>query len=590
MTRPAARLTSDLLARKGSAQPAAREEDLYRPGRPAVSIVELGDAKAARRGEQTVPPVLFEDPAPEASLQEMPLAAPREADDMSGLLEPVEGDAQQVAGLLPEDQPAVPADDIQPDRPIGDMVEGDVPAEDELQTPEVADEVEIADVDAEDATADEARVDEPVADDGIAENIVAVEDEATALEPDEIAGASDDDASGAVPVDDVEAVDADRVEIIDDRDEPQPVPPVVPPRPINEPSVPRGTLAPMALAERAQPIESRHERRGFGRVMTVFGLSALVGVVLAAIWLYANDSLPDVGSWFGASTPVESSSEPATPASGGDSTKVGAADAADGSGDGEPTTDAAAQSSDGAATASTGPAGTDDTAAAPAQDTAAEGPAAPAIPAPELDVVRIGEDGRPLLAGRAIPMARLVVYDNDQPIGTAEADAKGEWVFQGEERLPPGRHAFSVAIGTPESANALERQLAAKTEATVTVPERPVQAAAGNNPNPATAAGGATTARASFDAALGVYYVVQLGSLVTEADAQRLWQEISSRHPNLTESREPIVQTASQAGGGTIYRLRTGPFASRKEARDLCADFRKVGQDCLVVKRQKPAN
>jgi len=118
-------------------------------------------------------------------------------------------------------------------------------------------------------------------------------------------------------------------------------------------------------------------------------------------------------------------------------------------------------------TAATQPAQTStETAPAPAQATAnaqatqpaATAPSTPAqptntqtasaAPAPEakpsFDVVRVNPNGDAVIAGRAAPGAKITLLDNGQPIGSATADDRGEWVLLPDSAVDPGQHKFSL--------------------------------------------------------------------------------------------------------------------------------------------------
>ncbi len=84
-------------------------------------------------------------------------------------------------------------------------------------------------------------------------------------------------------------------------------------------------------------------------------------------------------------------------------------------------------------------------AAAPADEDADAGQAPEATP-PSIDVVRVEPDGAAVIAGRAAPGAELIVLDNGAPIGTATADAFGEWVFIPDAPLPAGAHEFGLVV------------------------------------------------------------------------------------------------------------------------------------------------
>ncbi len=88
-------------------------------------------------------------------------------------------------------------------------------------------------------------------------------------------------------------------------------------------------------------------------------------------------------------------------------------------------------------------------AAAPATapfDEGAEADRAPETTPPSIDVVRVETDGAAVIAGRAAPGAELIVLDNGAPIGTATADAFGEWVFIPDAPLPAGAHEFGLVV------------------------------------------------------------------------------------------------------------------------------------------------
>ncbi len=87
--------------------------------------------------------------------------------------------------------------------------------------------------------------------------------------------------------------------------------------------------------------------------------------------------------------------------------------------------------------------------AAPASapsDAGADAGRAPEATPPSIDVVRVESDGAAVIAGRAAPGAELIVLHNGAPIGTAKADAFGEWVFIPDAPLPAGAHEFGLVV------------------------------------------------------------------------------------------------------------------------------------------------
>ena len=95
--------------------------------------------------------------------------------------------------------------------------------------------------------------------------------------------------------------------------------------------------------------------------------------------------------------------------------------------------------------------------------------AAPA-PAPEVkpsfDVVRVNPNGDAVIAGRATPGTKITLLDNGQPVGSAEADDRGEWVLLPDSAVDPGQHKFSV-----KSTNDSGKSLESEKEVIVVVPK-----------------------------------------------------------------------------------------------------------------------
>jgi nucleoid-associated protein YgaU len=100
------------------------------------------------------------------------------------------------------------------------------------------------------------------------------------------------------------------------------------------------------------------------------------------------------------------------------------------------------------------PAASSSTASAPAQPdktqvasaaTTQPPAAAPApLPKPSFDVVRVNPNGDAVVAGRAAPGAKIMLLDGGQPVGSAEADDRGEWVLLPDSAVDPGQHKFSL--------------------------------------------------------------------------------------------------------------------------------------------------
>lgn len=78
-------------------------------------------------------------------------------------------------------------------------------------------------------------------------------------------------------------------------------------------------------------------------------------------------------------------------------------------------------------------------------------------------------------------------------------------------------------------------------------------------------------------------YVIQIASLPSQADAQRSYQNLSSKFGNVIGGRGVDIKAAEIAGKGTFYRVRI-PAGSKTEAVALCEKYRGVGGTCLVAR------
>jgi Flp pilus assembly protein TadD len=78
----------------------------------------------------------------------------------------------------------------------------------------------------------------------------------------------------------------------------------------------------------------------------------------------------------------------------------------------------------------------------------------------------------------------------------------------------------------------------------------------------------------------GIY--VQMASSNTERGARDEWQQLRARWPDLLGGHMPAVQQAD-VKDRTVWRLRTGGFASVSDANDFCQKLRATGTGCWTV-------
>jgi nucleoid-associated protein YgaU len=74
---------------------------------------------------------------------------------------------------------------------------------------------------------------------------------------------------------------------------------------------------------------------------------------------------------------------------------------------------------------------------------------AAAISPPSFDVLRAEPSGALIAAGRSTPNATVNIMANGKVIGSATADAEGEWVFQPEAPLAKGDHVITLEAMAP---------------------------------------------------------------------------------------------------------------------------------------------
>jgi len=80
-------------------------------------------------------------------------------------------------------------------------------------------------------------------------------------------------------------------------------------------------------------------------------------------------------------------------------------------------------------------------------------------------------------------------------------------------------------------------------------------------------------------------YVVQLASFTSAQSAQQEWTVLRDRFPSLLVDKSQILEPASVAGVGQVYRLQAGPYPSHSAAADACSRLLAEQQDCFVMQR-----
>jgi len=82
-------------------------------------------------------------------------------------------------------------------------------------------------------------------------------------------------------------------------------------------------------------------------------------------------------------------------------------------------------------------------------------------------------------------------------------------------------------------------------------------------------------------------YRIQLASLKTRAGAKKEWAKLQATWPAIFGTRDLIIVKKRITGRGLFYRVQTGGFNTRQEARSICAKLREKKQACFAMTWKK---
>jgi len=182
-----------------------------------------------------------------------------------------------------------------------------------------------------------------------------------------------------------------------------------------------------------------------------------------------------------------------------------------------------------------------------------------ANPATTQSVDGAAEDGGPR------KVKTLVVRPDGSVEAPAVADAANAAAGAAAQAAQTAAGAAAQAAGEP--ANMMP----------VPIPDGPVPMAA-----PAAAPQQMAAADPAPQPAAASKYLVQVGAHKSQTEALANYADIQQKYPTLLGNYPPVVQKAS-VGGGSMYRLRVGPIASKSDAYKLCGDLKAKGTDCFVA-------
>lgn len=183
--------------------------------------------------------------------------------------------------------------------------------------------------------------------------------------------------------------------------------------------------------------------------------------------------------------------------------------------------------------------------------------------------------------------------------GTADASASADKLAPGPETPDPQ----ALARQTPPPAPAASRspaarvvpaQTAARAAPTQTAAARPSPMAVPARPEigdarpatiaaaPLAAAKPAPLAAADDHRAPAGGTQVQLAALTTEGAARQEWDRLVHRMPGVFGAHHPMISRIDH-DGHTLWRLRTGDFATEADASQFCQLVRAKGSGCAVA-------
>jgi cell division septation protein DedD len=74
---------------------------------------------------------------------------------------------------------------------------------------------------------------------------------------------------------------------------------------------------------------------------------------------------------------------------------------------------------------------------------------------------------------------------------------------------------------------------------------------------------------------------INIATLRSRPEAQAVVERVKREHSG-SLTREPTIEETA-AASGAVYSVRIGPFANAEESRELCAQLRKSGLECMIL-------
>jgi cell division septation protein DedD len=81
-------------------------------------------------------------------------------------------------------------------------------------------------------------------------------------------------------------------------------------------------------------------------------------------------------------------------------------------------------------------------------------------------------------------------------------------------------------------------------------------------------------------------HVVRVASQLSEADALAAFRELQLKYPNELGWYRPFIVREDLGERGVFYRVHVGPFATAREANEMCGRLKLAGAQCVVRSSQ----
>jgi hypothetical protein len=183
-----------------------------------------------------------------------------------------------------------------------------------------------------------------------------------------------------------------------------------------------------------------------------------------------------------------------------------------------------------------------------------------------------------------------VGYEENLEAEHAAADAEGDRgdaaaALVGAEGVDVDGHESAEVAAVEAGSTVAVNEAAGEGEAPLVITPDPLAEVADATVAPAdgVTADAAPVVDEGSDTAAG--FRIWLASFHDEASARAAWQALSRANADVLGALMPTIVRVDDGGGGSLYRVQAGPFASAIEAQDVCAALGARSTACVAIVR-----